>query len=841
VNHRSSGTADADTPPERQTRWATWGLCALIAVAPLWLGGARWDHQAQLAALASVVVAFTAWVRLGGRLAFPWPLWFPAVVAAFTCLQLVPLPPDLVARLSPLAAELRAYSLADLNGISTSAWAPLSLDPALTTFAAVHQLAFLGVAWAAANLPRGQRGTVERALLLGASAVAAIGFGHWAAGAERIFGVWGPAGGLKLEGFFSTFVNENTTASLLNLGVFAGLGLATESQSTLKQRGLCACAALCAAGVFATGSRGGQLALLLGAACFAAFTWLPSARSDPGSSAGRARTVALAAVVVAVAGLALSVLLLPDWKSSPLAAASAKSFDAKFAAWPDAWRHALAFPLTGSGRGAFRVTHPQFQDFTVAQTVGNPENIVLQLTTELGLVVGGLALLGGLAAAFVAVRAGTTGGRPRHWAILAGLTAVTAQQLVDFGLETAGLSLPFAAALGLLLGRSVRSAGIIPGARRRLSPVLALGLALSTGALVTLCAPQALARLPDTSAALVDAAAAEVDAIEAAGAEAAAAHPADAWIALRVATRLAQLPTPPVPRVMRWLNRAVRLAPSRGEPHLLAARTLGAGATAPQAAQAYALALHLLPWDRNTLLREVVRRVRDPRLLVRALPDAPEHRRVLVQLLRDDGDPQRLRSTLSEASERWPDDPDLRHALALACLDQRDLGCASAEIDHLDSSGRSLRAAVLKARRALVNKDPMTARAELVAARALGGRDRDFLLAAAEIHRRLGDLAAAREDLDKVWPLVALDPPFAATTLALRGRVELELGDPRHAVTTYEQAYGHVPKPIFAANALAAAQKASAPQLADALLKRARAEFPSAPVLAPAASLPAND
>jgi hypothetical protein len=46
---------------------------------------------------------------------------------------------------------------------------------------------------------------------------------------------------------------------------------------------------------------------------------------------------------------------------------------------------------------------------------------------------------------------------------------------------------------------------------------------------------------------------------------------------------------------------------------------------------------------------------------------------------------------------------------------------------------------------------------------------------------------------------------------------------------------------IAAANALAAAQKASAPQLADALLKRARAEFPSAPVLAPAASLPAND
>ncbi len=838
MTHRSTGTAELDALSERHARWATWALCALVAVAPLWLGGARWDHQAQLAALAAITLALSAWARLGHRMGFPWPLWFPAVVAVLILLQLVPLPPTLLAALSPLAADLRTYSLTDLPNPAGNAWAPLSLDPALTTFAAIHQLAFVGVAWAAANVPHGQRSSVERAVLFGASAVALVGFGHWAVGAERIFGVWSAAGGLKLQGFFSTFVNENTTASLLVLGAFAGLGLATESQSTLRQRGVGACAGLCAAGVFATGSRGGQLALLFGAACFAGFTWLPSARSDPGSSAGRARVIALAALVIALAGLGLSLLLLPDWSASTVAQPNARSFDAKFASWPDAWRHALAFPLTGSGRGAFRATHAQFQDTHFAQTLGYPENIVLQLTSELGLVVGGIALLGGLAAAFVAVRVGLAGGRPRHWAMLAGLVAVTAQQLVDFGLETAGLSLPFAAGLGLVLGRTLRDRNNPAPRARRAAPAVALGLALATGTLIALRAPHALAHLPDAGLALVDAAPDEATAIEAAGAEAAAAHPADAWVPLRVATRLARLPDPPVPRVMRWLNRAIRLAPARGEPHLLAARTLGAGATAPQAAQEYALALERMPWDRNVLMREVVRRVRDPLLLARAIPDAPDHRRVLIQLLREEGDAQRLRAALTAAAERWPDDADVRHALALVCLDQHDLGCASAEIEHLDTSGRTLRASILKARKALIRKDNSAARAELAASRALGARDRDFLLASADIHRRLGDLPAAREDLDRAWPLVALDPPFAAHTLAARGRLELELGDPRHAVTAYEQAYAQVAKPVFAASALAAAKKANAPHLADALLKRARGEFPNAPVLAPAAAPP---
>jgi len=233
-----------------------------------------------------------------------------------------------------------------------------------------------------------------------------------------------------------------------------------------------------------------------------------------------------------------------------------------------------------------------------------------------------------------------------------------------------------------------------------------------------------------------------------------------------------------------------------------------------------------------------LRAEKDPLLLARAMDDAPDHRRVLIQLLREEGDAQRLRAALTAAAERWPDDADVRHALALVCLDQHDLGCASAEIEHLDTSGRTLRASILKARKALIRKDNSAARAELAASRALGARDRDFLLASADIHRRLGDLPAAREDLDRAWPLVALDPPFAAHTLAARGRLELELGDPRHAVTAYEQAYAQVAKPVFAASALAAAKKANAPHLADALLKRARGEFPNAPVLAPAAAPP---
>ena len=824
MTRSSSATLDADAAPDRPARAATFALCALVAIAPLWLGGARWDHQVQLAAFSALVLALTGWAHLGVRMRFPWPLWAPALVAGFTLLQLVPLPPGLLGLLSPEAAELRAYSLVDLGLATAETWHPMSVDPALGTIASVHQCAFVAVAWAAANVSSGQRSLVERALLFGATATAVVGFIHWALGAEHILGTWGPAGSLRLSGYFSTFVNNNTLAGLLVLGTLAGLGLAVETGSVRRQRIAGVSAAVCGVGVFASASRGGQVALVVALALFCAFTLLPQPDGRPDGSRARARRVGAAGLAMVVAGLCLSVMLLPDWGAT---AWSAPETDSKFAAWPGAWAHAEAYPWTGSGRGTFRVAHPSFQGVKVSQTLGNPENIVLQLTTELGFIVGAVALLGGLAAWGLALRAGLQRGRPRQWALLAGLGGVGLQQCVDFGFESAGLSLPVAAALGVLLARS-RSRRAPPASplRRRLSGPLALAAAAVVGAYVALAAPRALAHLPDDALADIAQRPASLEALESAGREAVSHHPADPWIPLRVASRLAQLDPPPVPRVLRWLNRAIRLAPRNGESHLLAARMLGAGPTAPQAAQEYARALALMPWRRNTLVREVVQRLRDPDLLVRAMPEAPEFRRALTTLLTEGPRPKLARETLLRAVERWPDDADLRYALGLLCVEARDLSCVTDEIDALEQSGHTLRAAILEARSALVEGDREAARAVLVGAFALGARDREFLLAAVDLNRRLGDLVAARAHLDAAWPLVALDAPAAAQALALRGRVELELGDPRHAVTAFAQAYDHLPKPVFARGAVEAARRAGDDTLAASTVARARADFP---------------
>lgn len=812
--HSAGREATGSRPTEGALRAATWALAALVAVAPLVVGGVRPAHQLLLGFGALAVFALTAWIRVGHRLRFRWPLAAPAALCLLGVAQLVPLPPGVIEALSPRAHEVFSFSLGDLALYGGPVGHALSVDPPSTVLAVVHQFAFLAVAWAAAELPRGHRRTLELAVLGSATLVAVVGFVHLFTGADRILGFYAPVNGAPLRGYVGTFVNNNTLASFLALGALMGLGHAAETDDGGRRGRALVAAALCAAGTLLSGSRGGQVALVSGLVAFAALAHMPGPDAQD-SRRSRSRMLARAALVAGGVGFGLALLLLPDWQRAGFDAWATEN---KFAAWPAALDYAATFPLVGSGRGTFGVTYPMFQSLTMPSQVSHPENIVLQLLCEWGVLGAIIGLGGGLVGFLAALRGPGSDTHPRHWGLLAGLVAVGIAQMADFGLEAAGLSLPVAAVFGLTLTRMRRARSPHRGARLALAA--AVGATLLLG-VVAWRGPLALAALPDRAIAAVGEAAPQAASVLEAARPLAAAHPADAYLALKVAQRLETLPETEPAAVMRWLNRALFLAPNAGEIRLLAARALSRRGRAAQAADEYRAAMETLPWETLRLVREVVARFRTAELLTRAIAPTPLARQALGNALLAGDAPALAREAVERMRAEHPDDPDLWALTARACLALDDRPCVAGASDRLDALGRPLVASPFRARLALRAGQSAEARGHLDAVRALGTRDRDFLTAAARLYRDIGDLAAGRETLDRLWPLVALDDRQAAAFLAERGALELKLGDPELAAQSYERAWRTRPAPAYARGLTQAAERLGRPERAHAVLGHA--------------------
>ncbi len=777
--------ADAAGPVGRA---AALGLALLLVAAPLAVGGARWGVQLVLAGAALVLLAVSAWSRLAdGGLRVPWPLWGPIALVALGLLQLVPLPPAVVEFLSPRAHEVLTYGLGDLGLYGPEAWRPLSLDPPSTWVATFHQAAFAAVALLAANLARRDGRLVERALAYGAGLVALIGFVHWAFGFDRIFGAYEARDIARLTGWFSTFVNANAGAGYLALGALVALGLFTGSSDDRTRRIAAGALTLSAAGCFLTGSRGGHVALVIGLVAFAALAHAPGDEDHGDTVRARARLASRVALVVGGVGLALALLLLPDWQRTHW---EDPGQEQKVVAWYATRDYLRDFWAVGSGRGTFGVVYPQYQEIQVQGTVSHAENIVLQLFTEWGVAGGLLALIAGVVGWVTCVSAVGRTTHPAHWGIVAGLGAVGLQQLVDFGFETAGLSLPIAAGFGLCLGRAAQRD---PKRRPRRASLAwgAAGGAIALAGLLAWRGPTAMDRHPDDAVRAVRDAGDPLAAAPALVAE----HPADHLLPLTVAARLAATRSADVPTVMRWVNRSLFLFPRGGDAHLLAARVLAAAGHGAQAATEYRLALAAQPWRLGRLVHEVARRFPTPALLLGAVPETNRARGALGEALLRGPGPERARATMALALEADPSDVEARAVLARACERLGDMPCVEESARLLIAGGQAGLGQVMLATVAARAGDAATARAALAAAEAAGERDVKVLHRVANVHLLLGDAEGARRLLDKLWPLVALDDLAAANTLTVRAEVEAKLGRPEQALQAWRQAHERDPRP----------------------------------------------
>lgn len=409
--------------------------------APLLAGGV---HRPTMTLLMAAMAGGLALLSLGlvgeGRtLRIGLPVLMTVLFLAVPVLQSIPIPHAARSAIDPKGTLL----LDDMLD-APSAW-PLSLDPPLTRADIGKAALALAIFIVAYHLASGQsrRHLFPRVVGIAGIAAVAVGIGHRVLGVPKIYGLLVSTHRTLLIG---PFVNANHTAELLELAAFACLGCSFQRPTVLNRVGWLVGTLLCVGGAAATLSRGGMLALGMGVVMFVFLRYL----AKDGGSTNRRASLAWGVFLISLIVLGTAALgagqLIDRFQSS------AVTSDVRFRVWRDSLRVLAAHPF-GIGRGAFDRVYPIYRTVRApfALRFAFVENEPLQLLIDCG-----WALFAVLSAGFglVVWQIVRHGRRDKiEAALVAGLFAVLIHNLVDFGLETPGVLLPFTGILATVLGR----------------------------------------------------------------------------------------------------------------------------------------------------------------------------------------------------------------------------------------------------------------------------------------------------------------------------------------------------------------------------------------------------
>jgi O-antigen ligase/tetratricopeptide (TPR) repeat protein len=660
--------------------WLTACVLGLVIVgAPLAVGAvhrpvilAVMGLSVGLAALATALTYHNQ-AALKPHVAFAMPMLFLLIGVV----QITPIPRDLRSHLDPTGSEL--LGLAQLHGAQ-----PLSLDPPETRAQLAKAAASLAVGLAAFLLSSRRRFRSVSVGLVASAGLAAlvVGLAHRAVAEGKIYGLFASNRGL-LTG---PFINPNHLAELLELAAFAALAFAFSRSSLYGQRLWKLLAAALAAGALSTLSRGSLLALGAGA-----LTWfLLAPRSDEGEALHRTRFGAMLVASILVAGIALGFgadALVERFSQTRTGG------DVRFSVWRDCIRIVSAHPL-GVGLGAFGRTYPIYQTSPSTLWFQFPENQPLQILVEAG-IPGAVLLVA--AFAFVIRDFIRRSRRDRVEASLAaGLVAVLAHNLTDFGLETFGVLLPLSAIWGAVFGRQAEVL------ERPVSQSLLKAVAGATA--IAAAAGGALLLLPTARDfdQILNSRTGDVRAVARAASEA---HPTDYAYALAEA-RLQPLFGLQQPARLRMLNRAMTLCPTCWAAHAEAARTLWELGLRQQALIEWRTVLGLSPMQLD---------------------------RVFGELLGSGATPADLVSLAGDRN---------RYAISRLLLAG---GMLDAAEGVLANAGRNVDSLLAQADIAIARHDLHAARAASDAALSLAPRDPRAVLVAADVAARLDDREKAIE------------------------------------------------------------------------------------------------
>jgi O-antigen ligase len=502
-----------------------WGLCVLVVFLPLPLGSVlEWAVFAFEAAVAALFLAYL-WggyaerrarrrllprtldldpldasetapaapsARVSRRPASEVPRAFKALIwvfLGFSALQLVPLPPALVALLSPRAAALYAGLVRDrVPGWTEGAWQTLSLSPSASLGKLVLMLAVGVFGFLVLRCVRSRREVETFVLVLIACGLfqAFYGMAETFSGHEMIFGVK-----KRYVGSVSgTFYNRNHLAGFLEMAFPLSLGyLLVKARYFMMEKGMSLrrrilwfsqerlqltilfgmASVFIALGLVFSRSRSGVtiFAATLLLAAFATSRWrdisaeeaagvegygaggpASGRRAPKRSRAGRTVRVVAAAVIVAAVWIGLGPVI-ERFSELDISREWRRVY----------YRNSLElvrdFPFAGTGKGTFLHAYNMYEKVDDHVRISFAHNDYLEFLAENGVVAGGcLVALGVGFAVLIAVR----WSRRRNnfskgvgLGALLGVTAILAHGFTDFNLQIPANAACFAAlvALGL--------------------------------------------------------------------------------------------------------------------------------------------------------------------------------------------------------------------------------------------------------------------------------------------------------------------------------------------------------------------------------------------------------
>jgi hypothetical protein len=381
-------------------------------------------------------------------------LWFPAAPATtrtpatvllvsalgltlYTAVQRIPLPRSLLAALAPKNADIWARALAPLHEPGP-AWAPISLDPNATSLQIARGVTYALAFVSCLRVARSGKGVVllERTLIGSSALIAVIALAHPALGFQKVYGVYTPRTDAAVIG---PLLNSNHLAAYVNIGLIVALASLFSSRPVAPRIVLGFLVTSFVATEVWVASRGAVATMLVGMLLVVGLKW------GQGSSVSRARKWALTGACLVV-GVGLWVLA-----SSTSAYIGLTDRDtSKLRVFARCLTAVLpAYPVFGTGRGAFESTFQEFREGKGFVVFTHPENLFAQWGVEWGPAIALAALL----AISIALRPKTLLARAHRpigpWCAV---VVVVLHNMVDFSLEIPGVMVAIVACAACVVG-----------------------------------------------------------------------------------------------------------------------------------------------------------------------------------------------------------------------------------------------------------------------------------------------------------------------------------------------------------------------------------------------------
>ena len=602
-------------------------LTLLLVFAPLAIGSIHTWSITTCLILATIVFSLEVFER--GALHKPPSLgiagWIFIGLCAFVCLQLVPLPAQVAAFLSPESADIKTSLYGTLVKEDAPSLMSLTLDR-FSTLAELMKLCAAVLLFLAVRQRVRKEGSsdVLWCVVWSGVVIAIIFFIHRLAGWDRVYEYYSPlhAGTSPLS---APLLNSNHLAGALGMASAVSVGLAFSEKEKIKRLLIIVAAGFTGGGVILTLSRGGILCFLGGQVLFIAIRFFTRKAQHNKKFRTEARYLPITLAIGLASGIyvayksILNEFLFGDASKLQIPA--------------DAIPMLRDFWLTGAGKGAFGQGYTLYQQLPDGVTYTSPENFIAQWLTELGAIAGGILILLILAVLILGLLKPPM--RGRNAGALAALFALTIQNFADFSFELLGVFLPFMVLLSVETVRIEMAYGFArkgksrAGLTKKIIPTgaalagIAASLALA-GAGCFYCSQYGQDKeTSEIKKNLLDNVPREIF-LDSAG-ETMKRHPADYYYPLLAGIKLYHDGNT---NPLHYLARAVRLFPRSSVAHLYIARTLRRSGTEGQALLEYMQAVRSRPSLAGKTAAEVAQmsgtfeaakkmaRTRDDRLLI---------------------------------------------------------------------------------------------------------------------------------------------------------------------------------------------------------------------------------